>query len=111
MWISRDNNKGDNYKTNDLVIFCSSEPKRNVYPELGCFYPLDFILAEIPINKFKKLFGFTPRKGSCEEIELDIKRKRIGRKEIRRAVKKHIMEKVKRGGIKKVDHRNPRKVK
>ncbi len=38
----------------------------------------DFITG-INISNFKTLFGFTPRKGRCEEVELNLIRKNINK--------------------------------
>lgn len=71
--ITRDNNKGDIFRLNDLVTFWSDDS--DVVNDIGCFH-IEYCggeLVSIPKKEFKSLFGFTPRKGSKKLLTVDFK--------------------------------------
>lgn len=65
VWVTRDNN------TQDWVAI--SRGKRKPYTNsYGQFTSCGVAIHE-DVEKFKKIFGFTPRKGTCEQYELSLK--------------------------------------
>lgn len=71
VWVSRDNptdraNKGivDVYKTKEPPKFNDGD---GFYRSDECF------VLRLYAYEFKKHFGFTPRKGSCKQMELSLK--------------------------------------
>ena len=73
VWVTRDNGKHNSCVT----VWENSKPVIN---SDGLFYPdytKDSGMHEQMVvegaTKFKSLFGFTPRKGSCKQYELTLK--------------------------------------
>ena len=64
VWITRDKRSG-------VIAITSFKPIK----AQGRFYGPDGKIAELSCyaTDFKRLFGFTPRKDSCERYELELK--------------------------------------
>jgi len=77
-WITRD--KGDCLSASSDIIFLwdyKNKPKKEikniVIGDNNIIYYLEgYGNMYFSISNFKKLYGFTPRKGTCELIELDL---------------------------------------
>ena len=54
------------------------------------------LLTDIDFSFFKENFNYLPKKGTCEEFDLKLKRKKVGKREIRKVVKDFIREKMER---------------
>jgi len=66
VWITR-----DNAVQVVEVFFWKKKPYKDegrLYPVTSCREPF-----WITLYKFKKLFGFTPRKGTCKQYDLTLK--------------------------------------
>ena len=68
VWVTRD---GKNFTANK-VEFWNSRPKSN-RSKAQHFYTGTDYEDDMSISLFKRLFGFTPRKGSCKQYELSLK--------------------------------------
>lgn len=67
VWISRDKTWQHN-----LVRFWGAEPSKGVEGD----YNGTSVVDDIRLSEFKHIFKWTPRKGSCEQVELNIERKK-----------------------------------
>ena len=63
MWITRDE-QGYSYC---VEIWAESKPKKNID---GIFYSSGVKTAGMDITNFKRIFGYTPRKGSIRKVKI-----------------------------------------
>ncbi len=81
VWISRDNTDS----VSDFVKIWDRKPERHYYKERSLWkwkgqvffnpvFPRNPGWQIIDVRTFKENFGFTPRKGSCKEYELSLKK-------------------------------------
>ena len=67
-WVTR--NFNFNGCVNDIMVSIEKEPYREY--NHWCRYNTICVLNK---KTFKNMFGWTPKKGSCEQVELNIERK------------------------------------
>ena len=73
VWVTRDrDNTGDICGWNDMENVKMDDTGFWDAGEYNCNQIISFLESLHP-SQFKKMFGFTPRKGSCRQYELSLK--------------------------------------
>ena len=72
VWVTRDKGVAGN-----CIVIWDIKPKLDgAYwepPKRNGYYEWGKVSEELATEAFKRLFGFTPRKGSCKQYELTLK--------------------------------------
>ena len=70
VWVTRDKNRAG------CVCIWRQKPEKESAPIVGVYYDKKNNSANFPFyifdDEFKKGFGFTPRKGSCKQMNLSL---------------------------------------